>query len=212
MGTVKKIHINDMQPVLMIAKYPRATIRFCLMFKPLFYFFFIGVVGAFSTQLAKLVNMKYQFQFTLGDIVSSSMVVSVIMFALSTLLSGVIVQFLSKSLGGKGNFKHMFQALCLTYIPYIWILPILLFWMQLSPESYFIIPGMELSVGDQLMTYIGPICIGIATLWGIFLTIKAIQEVQRFTLVRSIVTFLLFIVVLFALGIILYMSTGINFL
>ena len=210
MEKVKKIHIHDMQPVLMIAKYPRATIRFCIMFKPLIYFFFIGIVGAFSSQLSNFVNEDYPFQFTLGDIVSSSMIFSVIVFVFSTLISAALMQFFGKTLGGKGNFKQMFRALCLTYIPFIWILPALLFWMQLSPESYFVIPGIELTIGDQLMTYAGPILIVSASIWSLFLIVKAIQEVQRLSLLRSIVSFLLLVVVFASFSIILFMTTGVR--
>ena len=179
------------------------------MFKPLIYFFFIGIVGAFSSQLSNFVKEEYPFQFTLGDIVSSSMIFSVIVFVFSTLISAALMQFFGKALGGKGNFKQMFRALCLTYIPFIWILPALLFWMQLSPESYFVIPGIELTIGDQLMTYAGPILIVIASIWNLFLIVKAIQEVQRLSMLRSIVSFLLLVVVFASFSIILYMTTGV---
>ena len=199
-----------MQPVLMIAKYPRATIRFCIMFRPLIYFFFIGIIGTFSSELMKLVNMKYPSEFTLGNIVISSMFYSVIVFTFSTLISAALIHFFGKTLGGKGNFKQMFRALCLTYIPFIWVLPVLLFWMQLSPESYFIIPGKALTIGDQIMTYVGPIIIGFASIWCMFLIVKAIQEVQKLSLLRSIVSLLLLVVVIASLSIILFMISGVR--
>ena len=209
MKKVKKIHIHDMQPVLMIAKYPQATIRFCIMFRPLIYFFFIGIVGSFSVELSKFVNTEYLFQYTLGDIVASTMIFSVMTFVISTSISAALIQFLGKMLGGKGNFKQMFRAISLTYIPYIWILPMLLFWMQLSPESYFVVPGKELTIGDQLMTYVGPIVILIASIWSLFLIVKAIQEVQRLSILRSILSLLLLVVVTVSFAIILFMTTGI---
>ena len=198
-----------MQPVLMIAKYPQATIRFCIMFRPLIYFFFIGIVGAFSVDLSKFVNEEYLFQYTLGEIVASTMIFSVMTFVISTSISAALIQFLGKMLGGKGNFKQMFRAISLTYIPYIWILPVLLFWMQLSPESYFVIPGKELTIGDTIMTYVGPILILIASIWSLFLIVKAIQDVQRLSVLRSIVSLLLLIVVIVNFVIILFMTTGI---
>ena len=198
-----------MQPVLMIAKYPQATIRFCIMFRPLIYFFFIGIVGSFSVELSKFVNTKYLFQYTLGDIVASTMIFSVMTFVISTSISAALIQFLGKMLGGKGNFKQMFRAISLTYIPYIWILPVLLFWMQLSPESYFVIPGKELTIGDTIMTYVGPILILIASIWSLFLIVKSIQEVQRLSLLRSIVSLLLLVIVIVSFGIILFKTTGI---
>ena len=191
-----------MQPVLMIAKYPRATIRFCIMFRPLFYFFFIGIVGVFGLELSRFVNTEYLFQFTLGDIVSSSMIFSVVVYVISTLISAGLMQFFGKMLGGKGNFKQMFQAFSLTYIPFIWILPMLLFWMQLSPESYFVIPGKELTIGDTIMTYVGPLFILLASIWSIILMVKAIQEIQRLSMLRSIVSFLLLVVVMVSFSII----------
>ena len=194
----------------MITKYPRATIRFCIMFKPLIYFFFIGIVGAFSLALMNFVNTQYQFQFTLGDIVVTSMIYSVEIFVISTLISAGLIHLIGKIFGGKGKFKQMFSALCLTYIPFIWILPILLFWMQLSPESYFIIPGKVLTVGDQIMTFIGPILIFLASVWSLFLIVKAIQEVQRLSMLRSVISLLLLVVVIAILSIISLMMTGVS--
>ena len=194
----------------MIAKYPRATIRFCIMFRPLIYFFFIGIIGTFSSELMKLVNMKYPSEFTLGNIVISSMFYSVIVFTFSTLISAALIHFFGKTLGGKGDFKQMFRALCLTYIPFIWVLPVLLFWMQLSPESYFIIPGKGLTIGDRMMTYVGPILITISSIWSMFLIVKAVQEVQKLSMLRSIVSLLLLGVVIVSLSIILFMMSGVR--
>ena len=127
MNKVKKIHISDMEPMFLIFKYPRATIRFCLMYKPLIYFYFIGIVGAFSSELTQFVNTKYHFQYTLGEIVSNSMVMSIILFVITTFIGAGLFQLFGRFVGGKGKFKLMYRALCLTYIPFIWILPILLF-------------------------------------------------------------------------------------
>lgn len=210
MGNVKKIHIQDMQPVLMIAKYPRATIRFCLMFKPLLYFYFIGMVGAFSVELTKFIHTTYQPQFTLGDVVISSMVFGVIIFTITTVLMAGILQIVSKPIGGKGTFKQMFRALCLSYVPFIWILPILLFWMQLSPESYFVLIGKELTIGDKLMQYIGPAFVLFAVIWYLFLIFKAIQEVQRIKLSKSIAVFCLLVASMATISIAIYLASGIR--
>lgn len=210
MEKTKKIHINDMEPLFMIARYPRATIRFCLMFKPLLYFFIIGIVGVFSSQLIGFVQTTYQFAFTLGDVVASSMMMSVIVFTLSTLLMAWIVNIVGKGFGGKGNFKQMFRALCLTNIPYIWILPVLLFWMQLSPESYFEMPGFELTIGDHIMMFIGPLLIILASAWVIFLILKAVQEVHRFSFWKAVFTNAVMLVA-FVTIMILLSATGIRF-
>lgn len=212
MKKVKRIHIADMQPFFMIALYPRATIRFCLMFKPLIYFFFIGIVGAFSSELAKFVKTNYQFQFTLGDLVSSSMIFSVIAFVTSTAIAAIILQFLGSSLGGKGTFKQMFQALSLTYIPFIWILPMLLFWMQLSPESYFIYGDFTQSVGDKIMGVIGLVVILLASIWTLFLVLKAIQEVQRFSMAKAIIALAICILTISIVIYAMYAVTGIIFI
>ena len=212
MKKVKRIHIADMQPFFMIALYPRATIRFCLMFKPLIYFFFIGIVGAFSSELAKFVKTNYQFQFTLGDIVSSSMIFSVITFVTSTAITAIILQFIGSSLGGKGTFKQMFQALSLSYIPFIWILPLLLFWMQLSPESYFVYGDFTQSKGDLVMGVIGTVFVALASIWALFLVLKGIQEVHRFSMIKAITTLIICLLTVSVLIFVLYTVTGVMFI
>ena len=212
MKKVKRIHIADMQPFFMIALYPRATIRFCLMFKPLVYFVFIGIVGAFSTELVRFAKEEYDFQFTLGDIVSSSMIFSVITFVTSTAILAIILQFLGSSLGGKGTFKQMFRALSLTYFPFIWILPMLLFWMQLSPESYFVYGDFTQSVGDKIMGFIGLVVILLACIWSLFLVLKAIQEVQRFSMAKAITALAICILTVSVIIYAMYAVTGIIFI
>lgn len=209
---VKKIHIQDMQPVLMIAKYPRATIRFCLMLKPLFYYFFIGIIGVFAMQLATIIGTPYPSGFTLGEIVSGALLYSVIIFTVSSVLSAGMIHVIAKAFKASAKFKFIYRAICLANIPFIWILPILLFWMQLSPQSYFVVEGSSLSMFENSLLLIGPFFILCASIWNLFLIFKSIQEVYRFSLKKSIVVMVLFIALFAMLTIAISSATGVTFI
>ena len=210
MTKVKKVHIEDMQPVLMIAKYPRATIRFCLMLKPLFYYFFIGIIGVFAMQLATIIGTPYPSGFTLGEVVSGALLYSVIVFTISSVISAAVIHIIAKALKGTAKFKFIYRAICLANIPFIWILPILLFWMQLSPQSYFVVEGSSLSIFENSLLLIGPFLIFCASIWNLFLIFKSIQEVYRFSLKKSIAVMILFIVLLVMLTVATYSMTGLT--
>lgn len=209
---IKKIHLADMEPLFMIGAFPRATIRFCLMFKPLMYYFFIGIVAAFSEELILFFDQKYPFQFSLGEIVSTAMYFSVISYVLSTVIISFLLNAIGKMVGGKGTFKQMFRAITLTNIPLIWILPVILFWMQLSPESFFQYGDFPLSTGDVVMHNVGAVLIFVATAWCVFLTFKAVQEVERVSIKKTFGILALTVVTFVVLNLALYAATGFTIL
>lgn len=170
---------DDQHAILSIAIKPRETLRYVLTTKNLPYFIFIGIVGVFASNLISFFGTKFTGEYTLGDIVYSTFVSSVIMYFLSTFLSAGVLSLSAKAFGGTGTFKGMFRMISMTMVPYIWILPMILFWMQFAPQSFFDIKYMPPQMGDLLLQFVCGTFIVIASIWTYVLTIVGISEVHK---------------------------------
>ena len=171
--------VDDRHAILSIAVKPRDTIRYVLTTKKLSYFIFVGIIGVFASNLVSFIGSEFTGQYTLGDIVYSTFLFSLILYFLSTFLSAGVLTLSAKALGGTGKFKEMFRMISVTMIPYIWILPVLLFWMQFAPQSFFSISYMETSLGDLILQFVCGTLIIISSIWTYVITVIGISEVHR---------------------------------
>ncbi|WP_339262748.1 Yip1 family protein [Solibacillus sp. FSL W7-1472] len=171
--------VDDRHAILSIAVKPRDTIRYVLTTKKLSYFIFVGIIGVFASNLVSFIGSEFTGQYTLGDIVYSTFLLSLILYFLSTVLSAGVLTLSAKAFGGKGKFKEMFRMISVTMIPYIWILPVLLFWMQFAPQSFFSISYMETSLGDLILQFVCGTLIIISSIWTYVITVIGISEVHR---------------------------------
>lgn len=179
MSNVPNTLADDRHAILSIAVKPRETIRYVLTTKTLPYFIFVGVVGMFAGNLISFIGQKFTGKFTLGDIVYSSFISSFLLYFLSTSVLAGILMLSAKVFGGVGKFKDMFRMISMTMIPYIWILPMILFWMQFAPQSFFNIPYMQPEMTDYILQFICGTFVIIASVWTYIITIVGISEVHK---------------------------------
>ena len=191
---------DDREPIFSIAVKPRETIRYVLQHKSLLYFLIVGAVGAFSSNLASFISTNYDPRYSLGEILYASFVSGLLLFVITTVLISLLLQTLGNAFGGKGKFKALFGAMCMTTVPYIWILPGLLFWMQLSPQSYFKMAKVEQTMGDLLLLFVGIALVAIMAIWTFIITLVGISEVHKFSKWKA---FFVFLIAFFVLAIIL---------
>ncbi|MGM9950411.1 MAG: YIP1 family protein, partial [Lysinibacillus sp.] len=189
--TAQQPSIDDRQPILSIVTEPRSTIRYALDHKDFSYSLYVGAIGGFASALASLAGTPYQAKYSLGEMVYSSFVTGILYFMLSNLVVAFLLSTIGSALKGKGTFKSLFQAMCLTMIPYIWILPIILFWMQLSPSTFFRIEGASWTMGEAILSFTGMFILLMAAVWVFILTIIAVSEVHGFSKWRAFFTLLL---------------------
>lgn len=192
--------VDDRHAILNIAVKPRDTIRYLLKTKNIAYFIFVGIVGMFASNLMSFEGTKFNGNNTLGDYVYSAFMSSLLLYFLSTFLSAAILMLSTKVFGGKGTFKDMFCMISVTMIPYIWILPIILFWMQYAPQSFFEISYMETGLSDLLLEFVCGTFILIASIWTFVLTIIGISEVHQISKWRAFFSTLIVILILVVLG------------
>ena len=187
---------DDHHAILSIALKPRETIRYVLTTKNLAYFIFIGIVGMFASNLISFVGTKFTGEYTLGDIVYSTFLSSFLMYFLSTFLSAGVLTVSAKVFGGVGTFKNMFRMISVTMVPYIWILPIILFWMQFAPQSFFDIAYMPPEMSDLLLQFVCGTFIIIASVWTYVLTVVGISEVHKISKWNAFFASLLVLIIL----------------
>lgn len=197
--------VDDRHAVLSIATKPRDTIRYVLTHKKLSYFIIVGIIGMFASNLISFIGSDFTGAYTLGDIVYSTLLSSLLLYFLSTALSAGVLTLSAKAFGGIGKFKEMFRMISVTMIPYIWILPILLFWMQFAPQSFFNITYIETSLNDLILQFVCGTFIIIASLWTYVITVVGISEVHRISTWKAFfASFIVIIVLLVSAGYFLF--------
>lgn len=196
MSNLPNTVVDDRHAILSIALKPRDTIRYVLTTKKWPYFIFVGVVGMFASNLISFMDVKLTGEFTLGDIVYSTFLTSVLLYFVSTLLSAGGLMLFAKLLGGVGKFKETFRMISMTMVPYIWILPVVLFWMQFAPQSFFDIPYMQREMTDYLLQFICGTLIIIASIWTYVITIVGISEVHKISKWKAFFASLFVVIVL----------------
>lgn len=199
MSNLPDTFVDDRHAILSIAIKPRDTIRYVLTTKNLPYFIFVGVVGMFGSNLISFFGQKFTGEYTVGEIVYSTFMSSFLLYFVSTLLSAGVLMLAAKIFGGVGKFKEMFRMISMTMIPYIWILPMVLFWMQFAPQSFFNIPYMQPGMSDYILQFICGTLIIIASVWTFVITIVGISEVHKISKWKAFFASLFVIIILIIL-------------
>ena len=172
-------YIDDRQPVLSMMAKPRETFHYAIHEKTFSHSLYIGAIGGFSNALLGLFQTKYPFGYQLFDVVYSSFITGVIFYLLTCFVTGYLLKVIGGKFGSKATFKELFQTLCLITIPYIWLLPILLFWMQLSPDTFFKVNVMNLNLEQGIIVAFGVLAISVTSIWTFVLTLVGLSEVMK---------------------------------
>ena len=193
-------HVDDQHAILSIAIKPRNTFQYVLKEKKLSYFMVIGILGMFGSNLASFIGSDIYGQSTLGNIVYSAFVSGILFYFISTALVAWVLLLAAKVLGGKGTFKEMFRMISMTMVPYIWLLPVILFWMQFAPRSFFAITYIDNTLADLIIQFVCGTLVIIASIWTFILTVVGISEVHKISKWKSFFVSILVVIVLVIIG------------
>ena len=185
MTVQQKMHTDDREPILSIMVKPRETIRYTLNHKKFSYSLYVGAICGFASALTALYGTPYQYEYSLSEMVYSSFITGVLYYLLLNVILAALLSAIGAVFKGKGNVKTLFQTLCLTSIPYIWLMPIVLFWMQLAPQTFFKVKNITWEMADYLILYVGSFCILAASIWVFILTIIGISEAHQISKWKS---------------------------
>ena len=185
MTAQQEMRIDDREPILSMMVKPRETIRYTIQHKKFSYSLYVGAIGGFASALIALYGTPYQYKYSLGEMVYSSFITGVLYYLLLNLILAALLSVIGSVFKGKSNVKKLFQTLCLTSIPYIWLMPIVLFWMQLAPQTFFEVKNIAWEMTDYVIVYVGSFFILVASIWVFILTIIGVSEAHQISKWKS---------------------------
>ena len=181
-----------MNPFLSIWLHPKQTTRYVIEHKTIVYTLILLVLGYIGSGFSIFLNSALYPEFPYILIFLTVIIFAPIIGIIILFITTGIVFFVGKLLTGTGSFWELIKAYSLSCIPSIFLGPLYILWMFVSPESFFY-PDES----SALAVIIG-ICIVIIGIWSVVILIASVAESHQFSIVRSIITlivpaFLLFI-------------------
>lgn len=184
-----------MNPFLTIWKQPRATIQYLIVNKTIWQIALISFLGAWASALIASVDSS---EMEGKDFVQPSLIMELI----GSLLGGVASLFIGaafialffwligKLFKGTGTFSDMYKGSMLTMLPYAVMLPIMLIWLFIAPDSFY---GTEetMSALSMVITAIFFIAAFVLSIYVLIVTIVMISEVHQFSKWRAFATMMI---------------------
>lgn len=194
---------NKLNPFLTIWRQPRQTIRYLLVNKSFWYIAMISFFGAWASGLISSVDEKNTKEIAELSFTKPNFFVELVVSALSgvaTILIGtailaVFYWLIGKLLGGKGIYSDLYKGTMLTMLPYGILLPFLLLWLIIAPNSFYGI-GDQTAVIDIIFSVVFAIASIVLTIFVFIVTITMLSEVHQFSKWRAFFTMIIPIVAL----------------
>lgn len=112
---------------------------------------------------------------------------ALLLFPVISLASAAVIAALYLVVGklfkGTGTYMDLFKTTGAAMIPYIWLAPLLILWILVSPDTYFADPFAAAQPGGGAIA--GAVLYGVGAMilaiWSIIIHSKAIGEAHRFS-------------------------------
>lgn len=194
---------KNLNPFLSIWRQPRETIRYLLVNKSFWYIAIISFFGAWASGLVSSVDEKSTKDLSELTFTKPNLFVEIIMSALSGVVAifigAAILAFfywiIGKIFGGKGVYMDFYKGSMLTMLPYGIMLPLLLLWLIIAPNSFYGIT-VDSSAIDIIFTLLFGIVAVVLTIFVFIITVVMISEVHQFSKWRAFFTMIIPIVLL----------------
>lgn len=170
---------ENLNPFTAIWTRPRATVRSVIEEKSSSFIFLLIVLLGFAGGL--LSTMGSEQAFPVLGILLGSLILGPIGIVVSVAIGSGIYLLIGKLFKGKSTYTEMFRAVLAGQIPQIWLLPVTILWMLLSPGTYFLQPGELPFTNSDSLSLVFIIIIAIVSVWTFVIQCKAIGEAHRFS-------------------------------
>ena len=180
-----------MNPFLSVWLHPKQTARYVIEHKTMVYVLVILVLGYIGSGFSAFMDTELYPELSYIWIFLIVTILAPIFGIIIMFITSGIVFLVGKLLKGTGSFSDVFKASSLSCIPAIFLGPLYLLWMFVSPESFFY-PDESSTVALILSIFI--VIIGI---WSGVILIAAVAEAHQFSIIRSIITLIIPAILLF---------------
>lgn len=192
---------KKINPFTAIWTRPRETVRYVIEEKSSGFIFLLIVLAGFAGGLFSSFNSEQLFPVV--GLVLLSLFFGPIGAAVSTAIGAGVYVVVGKLFKGKSSFTEMFRAILTGQITQIWLIPLILLWMVLLPETYFLQPG-ELPFQDSgVLTLVFILILGIVSIWTLVIQCKAVGEAHKLSAWKGffiiLIPVVLFIIVISAI-------------
>ncbi|ANU09710.1 hypothetical protein A1A1_15783 [Planococcus antarcticus DSM 14505] len=168
---------ENLNPFTAIWTRPRASVRYVIEEKASSFTFLLIVLSGFVGGLLSSLDSE-QF-LPVGGIFLLALLGGPIGAVVSTAIGSGIYLLVGRLFKGEATYTEMFRAVLTGQIPQIWLFPMLVFWMLLFPETYFLQSGeMPFEDGD-LLSLLFILILGIVSIWTFIVQCKAVGEAHR---------------------------------
>ena len=168
---------ENINPFTAIWTRPHAAVRHVIEEKSAGFIFLLIVLAGFGAGLLSTLDSEQAFP--IWGILLGALVLGPIGVVVSTAIGAAIYLVVGKLFKGEAAYTEMFRAILTSQIPQIWLIPVIILWMLLLPETYFL-QSDELPFADpDLLSLVFIIILGIVSIWTFFIQCKAVGEAHR---------------------------------
>ncbi|RAZ69206.1 YIP1 family protein [Planococcus maitriensis] len=173
----------ELNPFTAIWTRPRETVRYVIEEKTTRFIVILLILAGFTGGLSGASSEEQLFPAV--AVIFGSLVLGPLAAAAGIgIISGIYI-LLGKLFGGVGTYAEMFRAVVTSSIPQIWLLPMWLIWLLISPSTFYTEiepsaaePDTGLGMVIGLLLLAAAFVVGI---WTFVIQCKAVGEAQRFS-------------------------------
>ncbi|GKW44466.1 Yip1 family protein [Planococcus sp. NCCP-2050] len=181
---------NKLNPFFSVWLNTRNTVRYVIEEKSMVYVFLLILLTGVTSTFVSMYQGTDDIGVPIGILIVGSAIISPIAVAIGIAIMSGIYLLVGKLFKGTGTYIELFKAVATSMIPQIWLLPLFIILMIVSPDLFF--AGSEpASNGAIFFMAIFAVILAVVTVWGIVIQSKAIGEAHRMSSWKGFFTLLI---------------------
>lgn len=196
-------HLN---PFLSIWTKPRQTVRQIIEEQRSGLIFLLLVLSGYVSILTGALDTETNESFGIGVLLIGGLIISPVAAVIGNAVASVIYLLVGKMFKGTATYAEMFRAQLAGQIPQMWLIPLLLIWIFLSPTSYFTSPFEDYSGGDLVLNIILSVILFIVSICTLFVQSKAIGEAHGLSAWKGLAIIAIPILIIFIVALLFILA------
>lgn len=194
----EKIAVSKLNPWTSVWISPRKTVRHAIEHKLLKFVTILSIFTGIFYALDRAVVSNVGNDLSMMNILLMCFIAGGIGGIVGLWIHSGVFYYIGKWIGGKGSFEDMRLAVGISYIPLsvgliIWIIDLFVLGDALFSDM------IEISIGQSIWSIFSGIIVVVFWVWSVFILIKGIAVVHRFSSWKGLLTVILPVVAIFIL-------------
>ncbi|WP_203333773.1 Yip1 family protein [Planococcus beigongshangi] len=206
MNYSKESRSERLNPFFSIWTKPRQTLRQVIDENNSKFIFLLLLLAGYSAVLVSVIDTNSNETLGVWSIVIGGLIAGPLIALFGNLLGAGLSVWIGRIFKGTSTFEEMFRALLAGQIPQIWMIPVLLLWIFLSPSSYFTVSIDEYSGGDLVLNLILSSILSVVSVWTFVVQSKAIGEAHGFSAWKGAAVIFIPLVIIAIIGLLFIIS------